>query len=91
MSCVAGATILLKREDRRKCATNLQSSTPFVLAELIRAREIEPIEVIDATIARIERLNPQLNAVIHRLFDKARAQALSGTLPDGTFAVCPCC
>jgi amidase len=44
-------------------------------AELVRRREVTPLELVDAAIARIERLNPQLNAVIHPRFDEARAEA----------------
>ena len=51
-------------------------------ADLVRRGELTPAELVDAAIARIERLDPELNAVIHPLFDKARA-AGSGELPDG--------
>ena len=33
-------------------------------AELVRQREVTPLELVDAAIARIERVNPALNAVI---------------------------
>ena len=36
------------------------------LAELVRAGEVKPLELVDAAIARIETVDPQLNAVIHR-------------------------
>ncbi len=58
-------------------------------AELVRRREVTPRELVDAAIARIEKLNPALNAVITPLFDKARAQASSSTLPDGPFCGVP--
>src|SRR5690606_3196099 len=45
------------------------------LAELVRKREVSPLELVDAAIARIERLNPQLNAVIHPAFERARERA----------------
>jgi amidase len=45
------------------------------LADLIRRGEISAAEVCDAAIARIEALNPTLNAVISRRFDQARAEA----------------
>ncbi len=51
-------------------------------AEMVRTGEVSPLELVDAAIARIEALNPQLNAVIHERFDKARAEA-AGALPDG--------
>ena len=57
-------------------------------AELVRSGEASPLELIDAAVNRIEKLNPELNAVIHPLFDKARAAA-SGDLPDGPFRGVP--
>ena len=47
-------------------------------AELVRRKEVSPLELVDAAITRIEKVNPQLNAVITPLFDKARAQAQLG-------------
>lgn len=58
-------------------------------AELVRRGELTPGELVDAAIARIERLNPALNAVITPLFDKARAQASSPHLPTGPFRGVP--
>ena len=58
-------------------------------AELVRRREVQPLELVDAAIARVERLNPALNAVITPLFDKARAQAASPDLPEGPFRGVP--
>jgi len=57
-------------------------------AELVRRGEATPLELVDAAIARIERLNPRLNAVIHEHFDRARAEA-RGPLPDGPFRGVP--
>jgi amidase len=58
-------------------------------ADLVRRGALQPIEVVDAAIARIERVNPQLNAVITPLFDKARAAARSAHLPNGPFRGVP--
>ena len=58
-------------------------------AELVRRGDVSPLELVDAAIARIERLNPQLNAVITPLFDKARTQAQSRELSDGPFRGVP--
>jgi amidase len=41
-------------------------------AELVRRRELTPLELVDAAIARIERVNPALNAVITPLYVAAR-------------------
>jgi amidase len=58
-------------------------------AELVQRGEIQPIELVDAAIARIERLNPSLNAVITPLFEQARRQAVSAELPAGPFRGVP--
>jgi amidase len=44
-------------------------------AELVRGGEVTPVEMVDAAIERIERLNPELNAVITPLYDLAREAA----------------
>jgi amidase len=58
-------------------------------AELVRRRELTPLELVDAAIARIERVNPTLNAVITPLFEEAREAAVSPDLPDGPFRGVP--
>ncbi len=58
------------------------------LAELVRGRQVSASEVLEAAIARIERHDPTLNAVVHKAFDEARTAA-AGTLPDGSFAGVP--
>jgi amidase len=57
-------------------------------AELVRSGEASPVELVDAAIERIEALNPELNAVIHPLFEEGRAAA-AGALPDGPFRGVP--
>jgi amidase len=44
-------------------------------AAAIRARQVSPLEVLEATLARIDERNPALNAVIWRNDDAARAEA----------------
>lgn len=56
-------------------------------AKLVRGGEVSPIELVEDTIRRIERLDPHLNAVVIPLFEKARAEA--GTAPDGPFKGVP--
>ena len=58
------------------------------LAELVRKREVTPAELVEEAISRIERLNPQINAVIHKMYDLAR-KAAEGDLPDGPFRGVP--
>jgi len=57
-------------------------------AELVRRRQVSPLELVNAAIARIEKVNPQVNAVITPLFEKARQQA-AGEIPDGPFRGVP--
>ena len=58
-------------------------------AELVRSGEVTAAELVEAALARIDKLNPQLNAVIHRLDDKAMAVAADPALPDGPFRGVP--
>ena len=57
-------------------------------AELVRSGKASPLELVDDAINNIEKLNPELNAVIHPLFDSPR-RATQGTLPDGPFRGVP--
>lgn len=58
-------------------------------AELVRRGEVTARDLVDAAIARVERVNPQLNAVIIPLFEKARTRAAARDLPDGPFRGVP--
>jgi amidase len=58
------------------------------LAELVREGSVSPLELVDASIERIERIDPAINAVVYRAFDEARAAA-GGQLPDGPFRGLP--
>jgi aspartyl-tRNA(Asn)/glutamyl-tRNA(Gln) amidotransferase subunit A len=44
-------------------------------ARLLRRREISPVELVNAALARIERLNPSINAFVTVLVDRARKKA----------------
>ena len=57
-------------------------------AALVRNGDVAAVELVDAAIARIERLDPQLNAVILRRFERVREEARTG-LPDGPFRGVP--
>jgi amidase len=67
---------------------DLESLDATALAELVRKKGVKPIEVVDAAIERIERVNPKINAVVTPMYDYAREQA-SGPMPDGPFAGVP--
>jgi amidase len=52
-------------------------------AELVRRREVTPRELVDAAIERLERVNPQINAVILPALEQARERAALSDLPRG--------
>jgi amidase len=58
------------------------------LAELVRKGEVQPAELVEEAIRRIERVNPQVNAVIEKMYDRASAAVAAG-LPDGPFRGVP--
>src|SRR5258708_17270401 len=58
------------------------------LAHLVRRGEVSPLELVEEAIARIERHNPKLNAIVFKAYDQARAAAKS-KLPDGPFRGVP--
>jgi amidase len=57
-------------------------------AELVRKKEVTALELVEAAIERIERLNPTLNAVVTPMYEQARAVAI-GKLPDNSFTGVP--
>ncbi|HET6831759.1 MAG TPA: amidase [Solirubrobacterales bacterium] len=57
-------------------------------AELVSSGEASPAELVEAAIARSERVNPEINAVIHDLSAAAR-DAAEGDVPDGPFRGVP--
>ncbi|HBM56652.1 MAG TPA: amidase, partial [Acidimicrobiaceae bacterium] len=59
------------------------------LADRIRRGDLSPVEAVQATIDRIERLDGDLNAVIHKQFEDALELAASPDLPDGPFRGVP--
>lgn len=58
------------------------------LAKLVADKQVSPRELVDEAIDRIERLNPAVNAVVHRQYERARREA-DGALPAGPFRGVP--
>jgi amidase len=52
------------------------------LAELVATKQVSPRELVDACIARVDRVNDRINAVVTRMDDLARKQA-DQPLPQG--------
>jgi amidase len=59
----------------------------LALAELVKKKEVQPIDLVDEAVKTIETINPKLNAVIHKMYDQAR-KAAEGQL-TGAFAGVP--
>jgi amidase len=68
--------------------TELATLDATAQAELVRSGEVSAEELVESAIGRIEALNPELNAVIHPLFEEGR-DAAGGELPDGPFKGVP--
>src|ERR1700704_6736575 len=58
------------------------------LADLVRTRQVSARELLDEAIARTEKVDPQINAVVVKHYDYARAQIDKG-LPEGPFSGVP--
>ena len=58
------------------------------LAELVRSKQITPVELVEEAISRIEAHNLKVNAVVYKMYDQARVTA-NGDLPDGSFKGVP--
>lgn len=59
------------------------------LAELIRKGEVSRAEVCEAAIERLERVNPKLNAVVAKFYDRARSYARKPDATDGSLSGVP--
>jgi amidase len=57
-------------------------------AALVRDGDVTPRELVDAALARLDAVDPQLHAVIHRRDERARHEADDGP-PDGPFRGVP--
>ncbi len=54
---------------------NLTFLPAVAMAQLIRGKKISPVELAEAHLAKIERLNPKLNAFVHVDADRVRREA----------------
>ena len=52
------------------------------LAELMAKREVSDEEVLEAAIARADQVNPRINAIVHKQYERAR-KAVAAGLPEG--------
>ena len=77
-----------KQPARAAPQSDLSSYDAMGLAELIRTKQIAPGDAVEDTIRKIEAVNPTLNAVIYKTYDRAR-QRTAEPLGDGPFAGVP--
>jgi Asp-tRNA(Asn)/Glu-tRNA(Gln) amidotransferase A subunit family amidase len=65
-----------------------EASDAIALAERVRSGETTPTALLDAAIERLEKKNPQLNAVVIPMLEHAR-RAIAAGLPEGPLAGVP--
>lgn len=58
------------------------------LAKLVKAGEVSAKELLDSAVAKANKINPKLNAIIHR-FDERAYSAVQAGLPSGAFTGVP--
>jgi amidase len=84
-------TIASFPESMRPATAAVSDLSPYDamgLAELIRTRQITPREAVEDAIRKTEAINPTLNAVVFKTYDKARLRA-SELAGDGAFSGVP--
>lgn len=57
------------------------------LAELVRARQVTPLELLAAAVERCESRNPAINAVVHTFHGRARRALVEGARKGPLFGV----
>jgi len=57
------------------------------LAQLVREGRVSSLELVEEAIARIEAVNPRLNAVVYKMYDHARE--IARRRPSGSFGGVP--
>src|SRR6185503_14454245 len=82
------ARVKAERTGRDMAFTDYAKYDGLGLAALVAKKKIKPIELLDEAIARAEALNPKLNAIVYKDYDRARTAA-KGKLPKGAFTGVP--
>ena len=57
-------------------------------ADLVRRGEVRPIELVEAAIERIQRVNPEINAMVTPMYEQGQQAARNGP-PEGSFTGVP--
>jgi amidase len=61
----------------------------LALGELVRRGEVSALDLLETAIARAEAVNPKINAVVYRFYDRARIAAKAYKPTDQPFAGVP--
>jgi amidase len=61
----------------------------LALADLVRRREVTPAELLEEAIARAERVNPRVNAIVAPLYEQGRRDAAALAPSDAPFIGVP--
>ncbi|MGH7121299.1 MAG: amidase [Acetobacteraceae bacterium] len=61
----------------------------LALGEMVRNGQVTAAELVETALSVIDRINPKLNAVVHRLGEMAHAQLKAGVARDAPFAGVP--
>lgn len=75
------ASVILGQEYDRRDALGL--------AELVRRKDVHPSELLEEAIARAERVDPRLNAIVMPMYELARKRAKEALPEDAPFAGVP--
>ncbi|WP_434697828.1 amidase [Pseudomonas sp. Z1-14] len=67
----------------------MDTQDAVALAEWVRRGEVQPGELLEAGIERLEQVEPQLNAVAERLYESAREAACGPQVRQGLLAGVP--
>ncbi len=67
---------------------NYENYDGLGLADLVIKKKVKPSELLDEAIARFDKLNPVLNAVIYPMYEQAR-KSIDDRLPRGPFTGVP--
>lgn len=70
-------------------SNDLASMDATAQAQLVASGSASAKELVEAACERLDRLNPQLNAVIHPALDRARELAAGDNIPAGPFRGVP--
>jgi amidase len=70
---------------------SLSRKTAVELASLIATKAVSPVEVLDAHLAVIARVNPKLNAIVTLVADGARVLAKQAEAAATNSAHCTAC